>query len=143
MSGFYTRTPAGKTIHINGDINMSSEMREKLGNLVDSLSTEGQACLCHESDVLYTSIYGSDIKFNVRRCKKCEDVTVEVLGNVSGDSEDWLYLQTLPTRVAPYHTCNPHLGQAYYWRFHGLNHSTPPIAPDPKNMEGEVERKRD
>jgi hypothetical protein len=37
MSGFWTKTPGGETIHINGDPNMSEETAQALGAVMDTL----------------------------------------------------------------------------------------------------------
>lgn len=131
MDGFYTTTTAGHLIHINGDPNMSEETRLALCELMDAAAVS-VPCLHKENELLQTSNYGSYIRFNIRRCDDCKTVFVEVLGDSSGNGDQFKYLQTLPTRIAPYCTGAPQHGYAYYWRFDSLNHSTKPIAPKPE-----------
>ena len=126
MPGFWTKTPEGHTIHINGDPAMSEETRFALSVMMDKLTKEFVACHHSHFDVIHTSHHGPHYTFVVERCEACEEVTVRVWGMTD---ETPMYLATLPTRIAHYATNQPAAGYAYYWRFDGLSHSTPPIAP--------------
>lgn len=128
MPGFWTKTPDGHTVHINGNPNMSDETRLALSILLDTTAKQFAACPHGVSDPIRTSHYGPHYTFVLQRCRECGEVTVRLMGNTD-DGE--MYLATLPTHVAPYATNKPSAGYAYYWRFDGLNHSTPPIAPAP------------
>lgn len=128
MSGFWTKTPDGRTIHVNGNPKMSKEQAFALSVMMDAAAKQFVACDHDKSDPIHTSHYGPHYTFVVQRCNECGEVTVRLMGNTD-DGE--MYLATLPTRVAPWFTGLPERGYAYYWRFDGLNHSTPPIAPAP------------
>lgn len=80
----------------------------------------------HETgDILHTSYFGTRITFQVIRCTYgCGEVFVTVTSNETQQT-----IGKLPTRIAPYATNKPSAGNAYYWRYEGLSHSTPPIAP--------------
>lgn len=129
MPGFWTKTPGGHTVHINGDPQMSEETRLALSVLLDAVAKQFAACVHTDSETIFATHYGPRYNFVVRRCRQCHETTVEVLGN-DGDKQQ--YLATLPTWIAPYATNRPAAGYAYYWKFDSLNHSTPPIAPMPK-----------
>ena len=128
MSGFFIKTPNGHTVHVNGNPNMSKEQAFALSVMFDEATKQFAACPHGVNDPIRTSHYGPHYTFVLQRCHECGEVTVRLMGNTD-DGE--MYLGTLPTRVAPYHTGAPQHGYAYYWRFDGLNHSSPPIAPAP------------
>ena len=130
MIGFWTQTPDGLVVHVNGDPGMDEGTRFALGIMMDEVAKQFMACQHLASDRFYESYYGSHYKFVAQRCNACGEVTVKVMGQTD-DGEQ--YLATLPTRIAPYATNKPAAGYAYYWRFDGLNHSTPPVAPAPNN----------
>lgn len=130
MIGFWTKTPDGHVVHVNGDPGMSEATLFALKIMVDEAARQFMACQHCASDRFYKSYYGSHYKFVVQRCNACGEVTVKVMGQTN-DGEQ--YLATLPTRIAPYATNKPSAGYAYYWRFNGLNHSTPPVVPAPNN----------
>ena len=126
MPGFWTKTPDGHTIHSNGDPTMSEETRFALSVMLDTVAKQFVACPHATLRPIYTSHYGSRYTFVVQRCRECGEVTARLMGNTDEGEQ---YLATLPTRIAPYATNKPSAGYAYYWRFDGLSHSTPPIAP--------------
>lgn len=129
MAGFWTNTPDGHTVHINGDPNMSEETRLALCAVLDAVAQQYHDNCTHvNGDTIYTARWSHYI-FVVRRCQACGEVVVRVMGE---GKEGQVYLATLPTRVAPYASNKPSAGYAYYWHFYGLNHSTPPIAPAPE-----------
>ena len=128
MIGFWTKTPDGHVIHVNGDPGMSKETLFALGIMMDEAAKQFMACRHVDSQTIYACNWGPHYSFEVQRCSQCLETTVKVMGHQPGGS---LYLATLPTHIAPYHTGAPQHGYAYYWRFDGLNHSTPPIAPAP------------
>lgn len=128
MIGFWTKTPSGHVVHTNGDPDMSEEIRFALGIMMDEAAKQFMACRHVDSQTIYGCNWGPHYTFEVQRCAQCLETTVRVLGHQPSGS---LYLATLPTHIAPYHTGAPQYGYAYYWRFDGLSHSTPPIAPAP------------
>jgi hypothetical protein len=125
MPGFWTKTPDGHTVHINGDPNMSEETRLALSVMLDEAAKQFSACDCGDREIIYATHYGPRYNFDVQRCRQCGEVTVKVTGNSSGRRQ---YLATLPTWVAPWASNVPRLGYAYYWKFDGVSHSTPAIA---------------
>lgn len=133
MIGFWTRTPEGHVIHVNGDPGVSEATRFALGIMMDEAAKQFMACQHLASDRFYETYYGPHYKFVVQRCNGCGEVTVKVMGQTD-DGEQ--YLATLPTRIAHYATNKPSAGYAYYWHFNGLNHSTPPVAPAPEKATG-------
>ena len=81
-------------------------------------------CNHSTNKVIHSSSYGSII-FDVIRCTAgCGNVFVNVI-----DAKTGLSIEELTTYIAPWATNAPAFGNAYYWRWDGLNHSTPPIAP--------------
>lgn len=129
MSGFWTTTPDGHTIHINGDPQMSKETRFALSVMLDAFAKQFERCAHEHLEAIYTTHYGPHYSFVVERSVECGEVTVKIWGNDGSDKP--VYLGVLPTRIAHYATNKPSAGWAYYWRFDGLSHSTPPIAPAP------------
>ena len=82
-------------------------------------------CSHSTGEVIHQGHYGSKIDFDVIRCTYgCGNVFVNVI-----DARTELPIERLPTCIAPWATNDPTRGNAYYWRWDGLNHSTPPIAP--------------
>lgn len=127
MPGFWTKTPEGHTIHINGNPAMDAQTRLALSVMLDQAAKQFIGCHHSHFDVIHTSHYGSHYSFVVERCVACEEVTVRVWGHLANGER--MYLATLPTWIAPYASNVPAAGNAYYWRFDGLSHSTPPVAP--------------
>lgn len=128
MSGFWTKTLDGHTIHINGDPKMSEKTRLALCELMDAAAKQYGACLHANIDRIHIANHGPHYTFVVQRCQQCGETTVQVQAR---DSEPPMVLTTLRTTIAPYASNKPSAGYAYYWHFQGLNHSTPPIAPAP------------
>ena len=62
--------------------------------------------------------------FDVIRCTYGCGVFVNVIS-----TETKKVVDRLTTCIAPWATNAPALGNAYYWRWDGLNNSTPAIAP--------------
>lgn len=51
------------------------------------------------------------------------------------DGETGNTVATLSTWIAPYCTAAPQHGYSYYYKWDGLNHSTPPIASNPAEVK--------
>lgn len=128
MNGFWTKTPDGHTVHINGDPNMSKETRLALCAVMDAVAKQYEGCQHVDTEAIHTAHWGAHYTFVVQRCRQCRFTVVEVWAK---DAEPPMRLATLPTRIAPYASNRPLAGYAYYWHFQGLNHSTPRIAPAP------------
>jgi hypothetical protein len=126
MTGFWTKTPDGHTVHINGDPAMNEETRLALSVMLDEAAKQFAACDHGEMEQIHICHYGPHYTFVVVRCRQCDETTVKVMGNIGGDKQ--LHLGTLPTWIAPWASNKPSAGYAYYWRFDGLSHSTPAIA---------------
>ncbi len=130
MPGFWTKTPEGHAVHVNGDPHLSEETRFILSLMIDQAAKQFPACLHPDSDCIHSTPWGPYYIFAVHRCRQCGETTVKVLGN---QGVGVIYLATLPTQIKHYATNKPSAGWAYYWRFDGLTHSTPPIAPAPES----------
>ncbi|TXH52961.1 MAG: hypothetical protein E6Q97_14140 [Desulfurellales bacterium] len=126
MPGFWTQTEAGHTVHINGDPDMSAETRQALCAVMDAVAKQYEGCSCVDTETIHIAHWGAHYTFVVQRCRQCRAATVEVWAK---DANPPMLLATLPTRIAPYASNRPLAGNAYYWHFQGLNHSTRPIAP--------------
>ena len=72
-------------------------------------------------DLIYRCFFG-ELVFSVVRF----DNGVSVLVTQPNSQE---VLSELATWIAPWASNVPERGDAYYWYWDGLNHSTPPIAP--------------
>jgi hypothetical protein len=125
MPGFWMITPDGNAVHINGNPDMSEEIRLALSVMLDEAAKQFSDCAHDEKETIYTCPYGPHYTLVVVRCQQCSETTVKVMGN---NGEEQQYLATLPTRIAPYASNKPTLGYAYYWYFDGLNHSVPVVS---------------
>lgn len=84
------------------------------------------SCSHATGEVIHQGHYGSKIDFDVVRCTYgCSNVFVNVIS-----TETKQVIDKLTAYIAPWATNDPARGNAYYWRWDGLNHSTPPIAPN-------------
>lgn len=133
MSGFWTKTPDGHTVHINGSPKMSKEQAFALSVMIDKALQGFEGCTHFDSETIHTSHYRSHYSFEVQRCQQCGETVVKLFGNNADGSR--MYLTHLRTEVKPWATNKPAAGYAYYWRFDGLWHSTPPIAPAPDDTD--------